>query len=179
MSPDACDSIVRGLIRVCEDGATGFQTCAARARSDELRRLFEIRANGCRDAAQTLAALLAARPASAAGGAADADPAADPTADPAADPAAAADAGPHGKGSGERSGWRVPDSAGDDDLAVLDACEEAEDHALSRYEAARQSDLPDEVRGVVRSQHEATLRSHDQVRALRDRARADRRSGRG
>lgn len=156
MSSDNSERILAGLIDVCEAGARGFERCAARVPRPELKRFFEIRANGCRDAAQTLAALI--------GGA---------TAPAPIDRSASKD------GAGPGAGWPVvPQDAPDDELSVLEECEQGEDLALQRYEQALQAGLPEPARGVVVSQYEGARRNHDQVRALRDRALADREAGR-
>ena len=59
-----------------------------------------------------------------------------------------------------------------DDKAVLEECERGEDAAVARYRKALQSPLPAHVRSIVERQAQGAQRNHDEVRALRDRARA-------
>jgi uncharacterized protein (TIGR02284 family) len=148
------EQVVHDLIDVCEDGEQGFRRCAERVQRPELKQLFESRARECRDAADALAQLVGER---------------------------ASRPGEGGSVAGAlHRGWvAVKDAvAADDELAVLQECERGEDHALHRYQEAMQAPLPPTVREVVASQYEGVRRNHDQVRALRDRARAER-QGRG
>lgn len=59
-----------------------------------------------------------------------------------------------------------------DNLAVLNEAERGEDVALKAYKDAVQKDLPSDVRAVVERQLQGAQRNHDEVKALRDRARA-------
>lgn len=59
-----------------------------------------------------------------------------------------------------------------DDLAMLEECERGEDTAIRRYRDALQEALPDEVRAIVQRQYEGVKRNHDEVKRLRDQARA-------
>ncbi|CAM5417486.1 Aldehyde dehydrogenase OS=Stutzerimonas stutzeri OX=316 GN=CXK95_11620 PE=4 SV=1 [Stutzerimonas stutzeri] len=61
---------------------------------------------------------------------------------------------------------------GKDDEAILNECERGEDVAVKSYRKALEKDLPAEVRLVVERQYQGVLRNHDQVKALRDAARA-------
>jgi len=56
--------------------------------------------------------------------------------------------------------------AGDD--AVLSAVEQGEDSAKKAYEEAVDKDLPENVRGMVRSQAQGVIAAHDHVKLLRD-----------
>jgi uncharacterized protein (TIGR02284 family) len=145
MSDERSEAIIQGLLDVCEDGERQFRACAQRVARAELKRFFEIRAGGCADAAQTLAALVGERRG---------------TGDP--------------PGDGARSGWVASGRSGDDEFVVLQQCEQAADFALDRYQDAMQADLPEPAKAAVASQYEGVLRTHDQIRALRDRAQADR-----
>jgi uncharacterized protein (TIGR02284 family) len=159
------ERVVRELIGICAEGARGFRGCAARVAQPELQRFLEIRANGCADAAQSLASLLG-----------DAS-----IADNAMAPASSGDAGAGTStdGASRCHGWpALPPAGVADELFVLQACKQAEDHALTRYELALRAELPETIREVIASQCEGVRRSHAQVRALRDRAQADRASGR-
>ena len=61
---------------------------------------------------------------------------------------------------------------GKDDEAILNECERGEDVAVKSYRKALEKDLPAEVRSVVQNQYQGVQRNHDQVKALRDAARA-------
>lgn len=141
--------IVRELIEVSEDGEQGFLRCAERVQRPELQRMFRERAQECRRAVDELTRLIGA-----------------PSSQP----------GEGGSMTGAlHRGWvTVKDAVAGDatELSVLQECERGEDHALHRYQDAMQAPLPPEVRAVVAQQYEGVRRNHDQVRALRDRARA-------
>jgi uncharacterized protein (TIGR02284 family) len=159
------ERVVRELMDICVEGARGFRGCAARVAQPELERFFEIRANGCADAAQSLASLLGD----------------ETTANNAMAPGSSGDAGvgTSTDAAQGRHGWpALPPAGVADELSVLQVCEQAEDHALARYEFALRAGLPETIREVIASQCEGVRRSHAQVRALRDRAQVDRVSGR-
>lgn len=59
-----------------------------------------------------------------------------------------------------------------DTLAVLNETERGEDVALATYRKAAEKDLPTHVRFVVVRQLEGAKRNHDEVKKLRDEARA-------
>ncbi|WP_421119893.1 PA2169 family four-helix-bundle protein [Aquihabitans daechungensis] len=67
-------------------------------------------------------------------------------------------------------GWMtVKDAlAGSDPDGVLDAAEQGEDHAVSEFEKALQSDISPEFKTVVQRQLTDVRSAHDQVKALRD-----------
>jgi uncharacterized protein (TIGR02284 family) len=142
------EQVVQELIDVCEDGEQGFMKCAERIDRPELKQMFEQRARECRRAADELSALVGERP-------------------------HAPGEGGSVKGALHR-GWTTLKDAvtPSDELAVLQECERGEDYALHRYQEAMQAPLPEPVKQVVASQYEGVRRNHDQVRALRDRARA-------
>jgi len=56
--------------------------------------------------------------------------------------------------------------------AILNECERGEDAALKSYRSALEKDLPASVRSVLEQQLQGVQRNHDQVKALRDSARA-------
>lgn len=60
-----------------------------------------------------------------------------------------------------------------DTLAVLNETERGEDVALATYRKAAEKDLPTHVRFVVVRQLEGAKRNHDEVKQLRDAARAE------
>ncbi|MBF4990198.1 PA2169 family four-helix-bundle protein [Methylophilus sp. QUAN] len=60
-----------------------------------------------------------------------------------------------------------------DTVAVLNETERGEDVALAAYRKAAEKDLPTHIRFVVVRQLEGAKRNHDQVKQLRDAARAE------
>jgi len=60
-----------------------------------------------------------------------------------------------------------------DTLAVLNETERGEDVALATYRRAAEKDLPTHVRFVVVRRLEGAKRNHDEVKRLRDAARAE------
>jgi len=56
--------------------------------------------------------------------------------------------------------------------SLLEECERSEDAALARYRKALKADLPADVRAVVERQAEGAQRNHDQIKSMRDQARA-------
>jgi uncharacterized protein (TIGR02284 family) len=146
---DATDTIdtLNDLVEVSNDGERGFRTSAEHAESPSLRTVFNQRADECRAAARELQALVTQL-----GG--------------------TADTGGTAAGALHR-GWVAVRSSltGYSDRALLEECERGEDVALSHYRKALQQPLPESVRGVVAAQLLGVQRNHDQIRALRDRAR--------
>ena len=84
-----------------------------------------------------------------------------------------ADAGGSASGAAHR-GWVNVKAmlTGDSDVAALNECERGEDAALERYRDAIKADLPADIAEVVRRQYEGAKKNHDQIRTLRDAARA-------
>ena len=63
---------------------------------------------------------------------------------------------------------------GGSDLRMLEEAERGEDTALARYrKALKRDDLPPLLRGIIERQMDGVQRNHDQVKALRDVARAE------
>ncbi|RZI89584.1 MAG: PA2169 family four-helix-bundle protein, partial [Variovorax sp.] len=60
----------------------------------------------------------------------------------------------------------------DSELSILESCERGEDSGIARYRKALKQALPADVRAVVQAQADGAQRNHDQVRDLRDAARA-------
>jgi len=58
------------------------------------------------------------------------------------------------------------------DQAMLDECERGEDAALARYRKALKQELPATLIAIVQRQEIGVQRNHDQVKLLRDRAKA-------
>ena len=71
-------------------------------------------------------------------------------------------------------GWMAIKDAvtGDGAEQVLGAAEQGEDHATSEYRDALAEDLSPHLRAVVERQQRDVVSAHDEVRALRDRAKS-------
>jgi len=81
----------------------------------------------------------------------------------------------HGSAAGTvHRGWVAVKSALStyDDKAVLEECERGEDNAKARYMKALKKPLPAGVKLVVERQMQGVQRNHDQIKMLRDQARA-------
>jgi uncharacterized protein (TIGR02284 family) len=136
------------LIEISKDGEYGFRTSGEHVKSPQIRELFMQRADECRQAAAELQALVVQH-----GGSAE----------------------DSGSASGSiHRGWVAVKGAlaGYTDLAMLEETERGEDVALAAYRRANAEDLPPNVRTVVERQLQGVQRNHDQVRMLRDQARA-------
>jgi uncharacterized protein (TIGR02284 family) len=140
--------ILNDLLENARDGEYGFRTCAEEVKSAEMKRLFSDRAASCAQAASELSQMILAQ-----GG----KPAEGGTA----------------AGAMHRGWVHVKGMVGaNSDLSMLEECERGEDAALARYRKALKYNLPADVRGVVERQAEGAQRNHDQVKMLRDQARA-------
>jgi uncharacterized protein (TIGR02284 family) len=148
LDTDKTIGVLNDLIETCRDGEYGFNSCAEHCKTPELQQVFTARAGECRQGAQELQALVRQL-----GG--------------------EADDGGSATGALHR-GWVAVKGtlAGYSDKAMLEECERGEDAALARYRDALKEDLPPTVRTVVERQYEGVKRNHDQIRTLRDRARA-------
>jgi uncharacterized protein (TIGR02284 family) len=149
MSNDDIVDTLNDLIETCKDGELGFNACAKHVASTNLQELFARRATECRIAAdelQTLVAEYGGKP----------------------------DTGGSATGAMHRGWVAVRGSlAGYSDQAMLEECERGEDAALARYRAALKSDtLPEAVRALVARQQMGVQANHDQIKRLRDIARA-------
>lgn len=142
-------SVLNDLIETCKDGEEGFRICAEDIRRPELKTLFTTRARQCAEAATELQQLVRQL-----GG------------DPETDTSVGGDL--HRR-------WVDLKSAitGKDDESILNECERGEDVAKRNYQKALEKDLPASVKTVVQRQYEGVLRNHDEVRALRNAARAN------
>lgn len=136
------------LLENCRDGEYGFRACAEEVQSVPAKQLFNRRAAGCRAAEAELLPLIAAY-----GG----KPAEGGT-----------------TGGALHRGWvHVKGSLGaDSELTILDSCERGENTAIARYRKALKRALPSDVREVVERQAAGAQRNHDEVRDLRNAARA-------
>ena len=141
-------STLNDLIETCKDGEEGFRTCAEDISNSELKSYFTNRAHRCATAAAELQDIVE-------------------------------EYGGSPETSSSLSGtlhrrWVDIKSAitGKDEESILNECERGEDVAVKSYRKALEKDLPAEVRLVVERQYQGVLRNHDQVKALRDAARA-------
>ena len=136
--------VLNELIETSRDGVAGFHTCAESAKEVMLKAYFETRKQECEQAVRELNVEVAhhgGKPAE------------------------------HGTVEGAmRRGWINIKAAvlSNDNLAVLEECEKAEDVALATYRRALQSSLPSHVLALVQKQCDGAKINHDRVRKLRD-----------
>jgi uncharacterized protein (TIGR02284 family) len=136
--------VMNTLVETSKDGEYGLRACAEYARSPRLRTLLQRRADECQQAALELQSLVRRH-----GG----------------EPEMRGTVG----GTLHRGWLAARARLGDDeDEAILEECERAEDVALRRYADAIASALPPDVHAAVRRHLEAVTRSHDQIRHLRE-----------
>lgn len=148
MNPNDIASTLNHLIETCKDGEQGYMTCAENASSPELKTLFASKARE----RSSVASELQQR-------------------------ANALGIAPETTGSlsgALHRGWVDLKGAitGQDDLAILNECERGEDVALKAYRQALAKDLPSELRDLFARQAESVQRCHDEIKALRNRYRA-------
>ena len=82
----------------------------------------------------------------------------------------------HGTVSGAmHRGWInvMKITPGDNEHAVLAACERGEDSAVEAYGEAMGASLPDGILELISTQYQAVRATHDRIRALRDAAKKD------
>ena len=136
------------LLENARDGALGFREASDHARSAELKQLFRRRADACTLAASELQAQLRQ-----AGG--------------------KIDAGGTVAGATHRIWTHIRGLfGGASDETMLNECERGEDVSVARYRKALQENLPHELHALVQRQFEEVRQAHDEIRVLRDRARA-------
>ncbi len=141
-------SVLNNLIETSKDGEKGFRECANDVENAELKGLFSQRAAECAAAASELQQLVRSL-----GG------------DPETSTSTTGDL---------HRGWVNLKSAltGHSETAILNECERGEDVALKHYNEALEKELPSNVRSIVEKQRQGVQRNHDQVKALRNMARA-------
>ena len=141
-------SVLNDLIETSKDGEKGFAECADDVKEPRLQCFFVQRAQDCASAAAELQQLVRSL-----GG----------------DPETSSSV----SGALHR-GWVDLKSmiTGKSTEAILNECERGEDAALKSYRSALEKDLPASVRSVLEQQLQGVQRNHDQVKALRDSARA-------
>jgi uncharacterized protein (TIGR02284 family) len=149
MAHDDVFSTLNDLIKTCKDGEEGFRQCSEHISNPQLKSLFAARADGCAKAADELGSLIASL-----GGT----------------PMARSSV----SGSMHRSWVNLKAAvSGQDDKSILSETERGEDIAVASYRNALERDLPPAVRTVVEHQYQLVLRNHDEVKRLRDQARAE------
>jgi uncharacterized protein (TIGR02284 family) len=141
-------SVLNDLVETSRDGAAGFQACAEGATDSMLKAFFVTRTQQCDEAVRELNLEVVhhgGKPVE------------------------------HGSAAGAlRRAWTNIRTAvsSNDNLAVLEECESAEDAALASYRKALQEDLPAHVKTLVQKQCDGAKANHDRVRKLRDEQRA-------
>ena len=136
--------VLNGLVETSRDGAAGFKTCAEGAKDSMLKAFFETRTQNCEEAVRELNLEVLHHKGTPA---------------------------EHGTATGAlRRGWINIRTAvtSNDDLAVLEECERAEDSALEDYRKALQEDLPVHVKTLVQKQYDGAKENHNRVRTMRD-----------
>lgn len=144
---DIIDSL-NTLIETCKDGEYGFRTSAEHTVGAQVKQLFLTRAEDCRQAASELQSLVLQYGGKAEDG---------------------------GSVSGAiHRGWVKARSAvsSTTDLSLLEETERGEDVALAAYRKAAEDELPEDVRVVLGRHLQGAKRNHDQIRDLRNQARA-------
>jgi uncharacterized protein (TIGR02284 family) len=145
------DEIIDTLNHLAEcskDGEYGFRACAEQADRQDLKTIFLKRADDCRSAAQELYQQIRSL-----GG--------------------KADDGGTTAGAMHRGWVSVKANLSNyDDKAVLEEAERGEDRAKAAYTKALKKPLPAGVKLIVERQLQGLQRNHDQVKMLRDQARA-------
>jgi uncharacterized protein (TIGR02284 family) len=141
-------SVINDVIETCKDGEEGFRSCAEDIKNPELKGLFMKRAQECASSAHELQQLVLTL-----GG----------------DPEDSTSVG----GDLHRR-WVDLKSliTGKDETAILNECEHGEDVAIKSYKQALEKDLPANVRMVIEQQYQGVKHNHDQIKALRNKARA-------
>ena len=147
-SRDDVVEVLNDLLENSRDGEYGFKTCAEQVESASAKQLFASRAEGCRQAGEQLVGLIRQYGGEPASGGTTA-------------------------GALHRGWVQVKGAVGaDSELSILESCERGEDTAIARYRKALKQDLPADVRVVVEQQAAGAQRNHDQIRDLRNAARA-------
>lgn len=148
MDNDKIVSTLNSLIETCKDGEEGFRTCAENINSPQLKSTLNQHAKECAMGAQELQKLV-----STLGGEAETS---------------------SSLSGGLHRGWIDVKSAvtGKDEESILNECERGEDMAVESYRDALEQDLPEDIRFVVEKQFHGVIRNHDQVKQMRNSARA-------
>jgi uncharacterized protein (TIGR02284 family) len=141
------------LLENARDGELSFKEAAEHTKTPELVAVFERRADACRQAAgelQDQVQRLGGKP----------------------------DEGGTVSGAAHRVWLQIRSLCGGaSDETLLNECERGEDAALARYRKALKQNLPQDMHAMVLRQFEGEQRNHDQIKLLRDRARAQAQAG--
>ena len=148
MTNDNLIDTLNDLIETSKDGEYGFNACAEHAKSADLKATFGRRAGECRESAYELQKLVMQ-----CGGEAETG---------------------GSVGGAMHRGWVAVRGTLThyDDKTMLEECERGEDRAKAAYRSALDDELPANVRAVVERQYEGVQRNHDEIKQLRDRAKA-------
>lgn len=141
-------SILNNLIETCKDGQEGFKTCAEDTKNPELKALFTKHAEECAHAAgelQTEVIALGGTP----------------------EDSTSVSGDLHRRWVDVKSIF-----TGKDEEAVLNEAERGEDVAMKAYKEALAEPLPANVYAIIERQFHGVQRNHDQIKALRNIARA-------
>jgi uncharacterized protein (TIGR02284 family) len=148
LANDEVVDVLNDLIENSRDGAEGFKVSAEQVETARLKQVFSERASACAAAAAELVPLVTQY-----GG-------------------TPADGGTAG-GALHRGWVKVKGAVGaDSEESILEEVERGEDASLARYRKALKNQLPADVRAVVQKQADGAQRNHDEMKALRDQARA-------
>jgi uncharacterized protein (TIGR02284 family) len=148
LANDEVVDVLNDLIENSRDGAEGFKASAEQVETPRMKQLFSERATACAAAAAELMPLVTQY-----GG-------------------TPADGGTVG-GALHRGWVKVKGAVGaDSEVSILEEVERGEDASLARYRKALKHQLPADVRAVVQKQADGAQRNHDEIKALRDEARA-------
>lgn len=144
-------SAINNLIKTCKDGQEGFRTAAAGVEDPTIKELlseFSLQRSAFAGELQEAAIHLGEH-----------------------DPAASGSVG----GAIHRGWINLKEAiAGKDNRRILEECEAGEDVAVKAYEKALELSLPGDLEDIVSRQYTEVQATHDQVKELRDAARAAR-----
>ena len=141
-------SALNDLIETCKDGEEGFRTCAEDIKDTQMKSFFTSRAQTCAESAAELQQEVRTL-----GGTPE---------------TSSSIAGALHRRWVDIKGVVT----GKDDEAILNECERGEDVAKRSYATALEKALPANIKAIVERQYQGVLKNHDEVKALRNKARA-------
>lgn len=142
-------SVLNDLIETSKDGEKGFQECAENINNVQLKNLFMHSAQECTAAASDLQQLVR---------------------DLGGEPETTSSVvGALHRGWVDLKGTLT----GEDEEAILTECERGEAVAMKSYKNALEKPLPDSIRMVIKAQMQGVQANHDQIKSLRNVARAN------
>jgi uncharacterized protein (TIGR02284 family) len=141
-------SVLENLIETCRDGQNGYRECAEHVKDLELRKFFnEVSTTRADFAGQLENEVIRL-----------------------------GKHNPERKGTAKAAvhrGWiDLKAALGGGDHAILSSLEFGEDTAKKQYEEAMNDNLPQDIKDILRQQSQSVVSAHDNVRMLRDRAKA-------